>query len=404
MKLKLFVILSRVPYPLEKGDKLRAFNQIKLLSKSFDIILFAMNDKKLDPMALEQLKRYCKAIKFVQLPKATIFTNMVRAFFSGLPFQVGYFYNPKIQKMLDEYLNKHQPDLIYCQLIRTSEYVKHVKHIPKVLDYMDVFSKGVERWAAKSSFPLSMILRMEYKRLLKYENTIFNYFDLKTIISEQDRALIFHPNNQQIKIIKNGVDMDFFYPQEITEQYDLLFSGNMNYPPNIDSALYLVNEILPIVEKNQKYKNIKLLIAGASPHKKILALQSSTITVSGWVEDIRECFSQSTIFIAPMQLSIGLQNKLLEAMAMKKPCITSRLANNAINAPEKDCILVASTPEEYAHHIITLLDNKEEAKRLAEKGYNFVLQNYNWEKITEDLSKNLREIHASFKKKTLSSR
>lgn len=399
MKLKLFVILSRIPYPLEKGDKLRAFNQIKRLSKNFDIILFAINDAKLSPMALEQIKPYCKAIKFVQLPRATIFTNMVRAFFSSMPLQVGYFYNPKIQKMVNSYLDKHKPDLIYCQLIRTAEYVKHITHIPKALDYMDVFSKGAERWASKSSFPLNLILKMEYKRLLKYEQDIFNYFNLRTIISKQDRELIHHPDNKKIKIIKNGVDIDFFYPQEMPQKYDLLFSGNMNYPPNIDSALYLINEILPIVQKNTKYKDLKVMIAGASPHKKIRALQSNTVTVSGWMEDIRESFSQSNIFIAPMQLSIGLQNKLLEAMAMKKPCITSRLANNAINAPENDCILVASTPEEYAQHIISLLDNKEKAAKLVENGYNFVIQNYNWETIIEELSQSLKEIHASFQKK-----
>lgn len=399
MRMKLFVILSRVPYPLEKGDKLRAFNQIKRLSTSFDIILFALNDKKLDPAALEHIKPYCKAIKFVRLPKATIFMNIVRAFFTGIPFQVGYFYNKNIQKMLDEYLEKQQPDLIYCQLIRTAEYVRHVKHIPKALDYMDVFSKGAERWASKASFPFNLVLKMEYKRLLKYERNVFDFFDLKTIISEQDKQLITHPENQHIKVIKNGVDTDFFQPVVAVFQYDLLFIGNMNYPPNIDSALYLVNEILPVLRRNPGYENIKVLIAGATPHKKVLALKSETVTVSGWVEDIRECFAESRIFIAPMQLSIGLQNKLLEAMAMKKPCITSTLANNAIHAPEGTCVLVAGTPEEYSRHIKSLLENKQKADALAMEGHAFVMTNYNWETITEELRLSLFKMQENFKKK-----
>jgi sugar transferase (PEP-CTERM/EpsH1 system associated) len=396
MKLKLLVILSRVPYPLDKGDKLRAFNQIKLLSEQYTILLFALNDGPVHPKSLDALKPFCQAIYFVELNKATIFFNTLNAFFTGIPLQVGYFYNSTLQKLLNRFLTKHKPDLIYCQLIRTAEYVKKIKNTPKALDYMDVFSKGVQRWANKSSFPLKMILNMEYKRLLKYENTVFNDFELKTIISEQDKALIFHEDNKTIKVIKNGVDLEYFHPINRTARYDLLFSGNMNYEPNIDSAVYLVNEILPLVRKHPKYKNITLLIAGATPHKKVLALKSAFVTVTGWVDDIRECFAESNIFIAPMQLSIGLQNKLLEALAMKKPCITSHLANNAIHAPVNECILVATTPEEYAQHILYLLDHKEEASRMAENGYQFVTKNYNWKLITNTLGQDLMNMYTSY--------
>jgi sugar transferase (PEP-CTERM/EpsH1 system associated) len=392
MKPKLLVLLSRVPFPLDKGDKLRAFNQIKILSRDFTVLLFAFNDGPVHQASLDAMKPYCQSIKFVELNPVTIFFNLIRTLFSFLPLQVGYFYNSRLQKMLDQFIIKHEPDLIYCQLIRTTEYVKHIQHIPKALDYMDVFSKGVQRWSAKSAFPLHLILKMEYKRLLKYESKIFNYFNLKTIISEQDKALIFHPDHDQIQVVKNGVDFHYFQPVIKPVAFELLFSGNMNYTPNIDSAIYLVKEILPLVRAHPKYKNIRLLIAGANPHQKIIALQSDTVHVSGWVDDMRECFSGSSIFIAPMQLSIGLQNKLLEAMAMKKPCITSRLANNAIHAPENECILIAENPEAYARHIVYLLDHPEDASLMAENGYNFVRKNYNWDTITNALSESLKSM------------
>lgn len=378
--MKLLVIVSRVPYPLDKGDKLRAFNQIKQLSKKHQIILFALNDSILSNEALTELKKYCRGISIIKFSKFTIFFNLVRALFSGLPFQVGYFYFSKAQKKIDELIQKHQPDHIYCQLIRTAEYVKKYPHIPKTLDYMDVFSKGIERRKKTGSFYMKPLFWLEYKRLVKYERKVFGYFNNKTIISEQDKNLIQHPERQQIKVVPNGVDMEFFKAVPQKKEFELLFNGNMNYPPNIESVEYLVNKILPLVWKQEP--GVRLLISGASPHKRVIALHSERVHVSGWVDDIRENFTKSKLLVAPMQISIGLQNKLLEAMAMQMPCITSTLANNALGAQPGDQILVADTPEQYANHIVELLKDETKAKRIAMNGYRFVMTNFNWQTTT----------------------
>lgn len=383
--MKILILLSRVPYPLEKGDKLRAFNQIKHLSKKHEIILFALNDHPLHKDAIGTLKSYCSEIKIINLSGFTLFCNLIQSFFKGHPFQVGYFYSNKGQKEIDALVKKHKPDHIYCQLIRTAEYVKKYPDIPKTIDYMDVFSKGMERRSYTAPFYLKPIFRMEYHRLLRYEHHIFDYFRNKVIISEQDRSLIPHPKNKEISVISNGVDTDYFKPVERKKEFELLFNGNMNYPPNVESVEYLVKNILPLVLK--KYPNTRLLISGTSPSQKVYTLRSRSVFVTGWTNDIRENFSKSKILVAPMQISIGLQNKLLEAMAMKIPCITSSLANNALGAEKGKSILVADKPEEYAEHIITLLENEEIAKEIAMNAYNFILQNYNWESTTNKLER-----------------
>ncbi len=383
--MKIFFILSRIPYPLDKGDKLRAFHQIKELSKHHDIHLLAINDATFHPNALEELKPYCKSVKFIKLGKITILRNLISAFFSGLPMQVGYFYNKALKKIILEDIAKRKPDLIYCQLIRTAEFVRGIKDIPKLLDYMDVFSKGVERRIEKVPFYLKPIFRMEYHRLLKYEHEVFDDFTYKTIISEQDRALIPHADNEKISIIPNGVDMEYFKPIDIEKKYDILFSGNMSYPPNVDSAVYIVEKILPLIVKH--FPHIKILIAGASPTSKVLSLKSENVEVMGWVDDISMCFAESRMLVAPMQLSIGLQNKLLQAMAMKMPVVTSVLANNALHARPGKEILVANTPEEYAVHIITLLNEKSKAEAIAENGYRFIKVKYTWVAMDELLNK-----------------
>ena len=377
--MKLFILLPRVPYPTEKGDKLRAFNQLKQLSKKYEIILCSLNDSFLHEDALTVLGQYAKSIYILDIPKSGIIVNLIRTIFSNIPLQVGYFYNKKIKKTIDAIIEKHKPDHIFCQLIRVAEYVKDIP-LPKTLDYQDVFSKGVERRLASTPFYLRPFLRLEYKRLLAYEHDVFNKFDNKIIISEPDRDLIPHPDCKKIVVVRNGVDYTFFKPLERQKEYDLVFTGNMGYPPNINAAEFLVNKILPLVLERKP--GISLLIAGASPNLRVQVLESENVEVTGWVPDMRECYACAGIFIAPMQIGTGLQNKLLEAMAMQIPCVTSQLANQALKAKENDEILVADTAEEYARHIISLLENPQKAHEIALNGSNFVRKNYNWENET----------------------
>lgn len=377
--MKLFILLPRVPYPTEKGDKLRAFNQLKQLSKKYEIILCSLNDSFLHENAMTVLGQYAKSIYILNIPKSGIIVNLIKTIFSNIPLQVGYFYNKKIKKKIDAIIEKHKPDHIFCQLIRVAEYVKDVP-LPKTLDYQDVFSKGVERRLASTPFYLRPFLRLEYRRLLAYEHDVFNKFENKIIISEPDRDLIPHPDRGKIVVVRNGVDYNFFKPLERQKEYDLVFTGNMGYPPNINAAEFLVNKILPFVLEQKP--GISLLIAGASPNLRVQVLKSENVEVSGWVPDMRECYARAVIFIAPMQIGTGLQNKLLEAMAMQIPCVTSQLANQALKAKENDEILVAGTAEEYARHIITLLENPQKAHEIALNGSNFVRKNYSWEKET----------------------
>ncbi len=380
--MKLFVLLSRVPYPLEKGDKLRAFNHIRYLSKFHEIHLFCINDSDLHPNAKEILSQFCKSVTVVRLSKINIYVGLIRALFNGLPFQIGFFYHPFIKRKILGKIAEINPDHIFCQLIRVTEYVKDL-NIPKTLDYQDVFSKGAERMSSKASFLMKPMLKMEAKRVEKYESDIFSYFNNKIIISEPDREAINHPENKKIIVVPNGVDADFFFPYSLPKEYDILFTGNMAYSPNINSVEYLAHYILPELQKT--IPGIKILIAGASPDKKVQKLASDNIIVTGWVENIRDCYAKSRIFVAPMQIGTGLQNKLLEAMAMKLPCVTSGLANNALNAVEDKEILIGYSPEDYAAKIIRLLQDGESYKKIAECGYEFVHRNYNWEIQIEKL-------------------
>ena len=379
--MKIFILLPRIPYPLEKGDKLRAFNQIKQLAKKNEIVLCAMNDdsKVSEQDAFHALQPYCQSINFIRITKPQIALGLVRAYFKGWPLQCGYFFNRKAARKIDALIAKHKPDMLFGQLLRVAEYIRH-KNLPKTIDYQDIFSYGMKRRADVASCLTRPIFNMEYRRLCRYEAAIFNDFDVKTIISEPDRALFPHEKRDEILIIPNGVDHDYFKPQEREKCYDLVFTGNMSYPPNVNAVEYLANEIMPIVWKT--LPEVKLYIAGATPDPRVKRAVSERIIVSGWLDDIRDAYTQSRVFIAPMRIGTGLQNKLLEAMSMRLPAITSPLANASLGAKPDEEILVGSNAEEMANNIITLLTDKEKAEQIALAGYNFTNRVYDWGKAT----------------------
>lgn len=388
--MKIFVLLPRIPYPLEKGDKLRAFNQIKQLAKHNEIVLCALNDnpKVSEQDAFRALQPYCQSVNFIKITKPQILLGLIRAFFKGLPLQCGYFYNRKAAKRINKLVAKHKPDMLYGQLLRVAEYIRH-KDLPKALDYQDIFSYGMKRRADIASFVTRPIFNMEFRRLKRYEAAIFEDFDVRTIISEPDRDLFPHEHRNEILVIPNGVDHDYFKPQEREKQYDLVFTGNMSYPPNVNAVDYLANEILPIVWKT--LPDVKLYIAGATPDPKVKKVASDHIIVSGWLDDIRNAYAQSRVFIAPMRIGTGLQNKLLEAMSMRLPAITSPLANASLGAKPDEEILVGSNAEELAQHIITLLTDTQKAEQIAQAGYNFTNRVYDWDKTTELLETAMRK-------------
>ncbi len=376
------MLLPRVPYPLEKGDKLRAFHQLRILSRKHEIHLFCLNDRPLHPDAKLKLQPYCKNLYIHDLTKTGILWNLIRALFIGIPFQCGYFFSGTARRKIHEIINTLKPDHLYCQLARSAEYLMDLPY-KKTIDYQDVFSKGLERRMNKAPFFLRWIFRWEYKRMLRYEKEIFEAFDNKTIIAASDRDFIPHPDRSKIRVVSNGVNFDYYQPQSFDPVYDLLFTGNMGYPPNIDGARYLAKEILPRIHKLRP--ETTLLIAGAHPHASVKSLQNEKVTIAGWVRDMRDCYSQSRVFIAPMRIGTGMQNKLLEAMSMEMPCITSPLANKALNAQDGVDILIGNSTEEYVKLILDILDHPEKARTLGINASRFVRVHFDWENCTAEL-------------------
>jgi polysaccharide biosynthesis protein PslH len=377
--MKVLFIVSRFPYPLEKGDKLRAYQHIvNMHSAGHEVHLVALSDCFVTDSNLSKLQPYCASISILRLNLITLFFNLLFAFFRNLPLQVGYFYSKRHQQKIDEITSVVKPDAIYCQLIRTALFVKNIHSIPKMIDYQDAFSRGTFQRIEKAPLFLKPLFVREYRLVKLFEQKCYDYFKTHLIISKQDLAAMEFPQSKSVNILPNGIDTHFFHPSISNKEYDITFVGNMNYPPNVDAAVFLVKEIMPLVWKEMPKATLQL--AGANPDKTVKALASSKVKITGWVDDIRDCYTNTLVFIAPMRIGTGLQNKLLEAMAMRVACVTTPISFEPLGAKINKDILVGENKNELARHLLNLLIDSRLRDDIAEAGHQFVVGNYSMNK------------------------
>ena len=376
------IITPRFPFPIEKGDKLRIYHQIRHLSKDHEIYLASVSDVKIKPEHLEHISTFVKEVRVFRIRKWNIAGSLLFRFVSGLPLQVLYFYQTGIRSKIHDWYYQIRPDIIYNQLIRTAEYSRDLPGY-KVIDYMDAFSEGMKMRMESSSPWLRWFFRMEYRRLLRYEKAVFKDFDGHTVISLQDGERMSLGKDTSLSVIPNGVDTDFFQSSGCAKKYDICFVGNMGYRPNVLAAEFLCHEIVPELVRIRP--GLKVLLAGARPDPRVRQLAGKHVDVSGWMEDIRQAYDESLIFVAPIFTGIGQQNKVLEAMSMQVPCICTQVINNAIGGKPGEDVLLADDKDGFIHQIQKVWADPSRAKILAEKGRQLVVSRYGWENQVQKL-------------------
>jgi len=387
--LKILVTLSRFPWPTDKGDKLRAWYQLQGLAKQNEVYVFCLSEGEVPAHDLVRLKEFCKEVYVMPIGILGIFSRLATNLFGKLPFQVAYFHSSEVQKHFEAFYNKVQPDLVYCQLARMAEYSRHIQGCKKVIDYQDAFSKGIERRINVAPFYQRLLLREEFRRMKAYETAVLNDFDIRTIISAQDAGYISGCDNNVWTIMPNGVDTNHYMPEPGSRSIDLLFTGNMQYEPNVNCVHYLIEQVFPLLQKDLPH--VQLVAAGKNPARSLRRLRAKHLQLTGWVDDLRTYYKQARVFVAPMQIGIGMQNKILEAMAMGMPVITSSLANNAIGAEHGKHLFVADTPQKVAEATIYLLSNTEYALQLGRNARALMVERFSWQQQNEALCKILEE-------------
>ena len=383
--MRILYLTSRLPYPLYKGDKLRAYHQIKYLSRRHSVTLCSLIDSKEELSYINELEKYCECIETILLKPYFSYLSVFSYVFSRIPLQVGYYYSRKMKKKIDELLTSERFDIIHTQLVRMTPYIKDHRKTPKVLDMVDTLSLNMKRRLEKEKLLMKPLLHLEYTRLQKYEADTCRAFDKVIECSECDKQFLSYNGN--VSVCPNGVDTDFFYFTESTKGSSsaLCFLGNMGYFPNIDAVLFFVKNILPLVKK--KISNVKFYIVGINPPGCIrnLARKDKDIMVTGFVEDVRSYLKKAAVAVYPIRSGSGIQNKVLEAMASGTAVVATRYALEGIQVNPEEHAIMADKPGEFASRVVQLLSDAGLRRRLAINARRLVEDVYDWDAYGREL-------------------
>lgn len=408
----LLMIVHRIPYPPDKGDKIRSYNEFKfLLEKGWKIHLCSFVDDEADLSHVQTLQSQCVTSYFQRIRKSHRQAGMAAALIMGKPLSVGAFFIKGAYRYVEQVLSAYPVQVVFCYSSPTAEYVfrsqnrngfqaenHHATGVGTrgllVMDLIDVDSEKWKQYSGQCRIPRRWIYRLESRRLAKYEKRIVNSFDATMVVSKNEAGLLKQKVGEGKKVhgISNGVDTEYFHPApekpgDTQERIMLTFCGLMNYYPNVDGVLWFVKEVFPLVQS--MYGKVLFQIVGGKPVKEITRLaKDPDIKVLGRVPDVRPFVWGAHLSIAPIRIARGIQNKVLEAMAMGMPIVATRQAFEGIDAlAGKDLMVTEAEPESFAQGITSLLKDRRLAADMGRRARKTVVEQYSWGKQLEKLDK-----------------
>lgn len=398
--MNILFLTSRFPYPPYRGDKLKIFNLIRTLSKNHSVTLLSFIEKKEELQYIDSLKPFCRNIEVVYLPFWRSVWSCWTAIFSKVPFQVAYYSAKQMHKLLLQELDSDKYDVLHCHLIRMAQYrLDQDLSVPTLLDLTDAGSLYLERFLTTTTNILKkVLLQVELSRLRTYEKNL-QHFDVNLVCSAVDKMILQkNAPTARIELLFNGVDLEYFSSNGTIHPnpYQIIYTGNMSYFPNVDGAQYFIRNIFPIIKR--EIPEATLYIVGQDPLQKIRKLASSDIVVTGFVPDIKEYYLRSTVAVAPIRFGAGTLNKVLEPMALGIPTVTTSIGAEGLPIRSEEHALIADEPDEFAQCVIRLLQDDKLRKQLSANSKVLVRSLYDWTVIGETLE-NIYKSIAPYSKK-----
>jgi sugar transferase (PEP-CTERM/EpsH1 system associated) len=395
-RLKILFLANRVPYPPFRGDKLKIYNLARRLKENHELHLVTFAQSKKDLSYRKELEEIFETVNLIHLPKWRSWWGAALAIFKKTPFQVAYFSLPTMHRGLKWFLANHEIDVVHVQHMRMAQYLSDKQDIKRILDLPDAYSlywkrrKEVERpWWNR------LFDSIESARVIAYEK-VTSTFNLNLTCSVEDLAHLekVHPN-VPFKLLRNGVDLDLFKYQErdYAGAKTLLFTGNMDYAPNVDAVVHFAQNMFPQIL--QKAPQTKLIIAGQRPVKAVKELATEQIEVTGFVQDLSVMYAQSDVVIAPLRFGAGTQNKVLEALAMGVPVVCTHIGFEGLEIQSGQGAIYAKNDLEFIDAVIQLLNNQELRKTTGQAGLEIARNRFSWDIISKDLEKYLLELSAN---------
>ncbi len=387
--MKILYLCHRIPYPPNKGDKIRSFNEIKYLSRSHELHLACLADDENDLKFIDDLKRYCSKVHCESINKTFSRIRGLSGVPFGKPISAGYFHTSKLQAIVDKWLAETHYDAIICFSSAMAEYVFKSKLRPElksklIMDYCDLDSDKWRQYSQETRPPYNWVYRMEHRLMFAYEKKVNRAFDSSVFVSPLEANLFqcLYPRARNVEVVPNGIDYEYFTPtsseikQEILDPI-LLFVGAMDYHANVDGVLWFSENVFPSILA--EFPESKFYIVGGNPDKRTLQLRKKkNIIVTGFVDDVRPYYEQADICVVPLRLARGVQNKVLEAMAMGKAIVASPSAVQGVVDIQNDHALIVNDENGFIESIRRLTNDFDLRKKLAMKAREFVIRSFDW--------------------------
>lgn len=387
--MKILFLTSRLPYPPNRGDKLRVFNFLKRLSKNHSITLLSFISSREQMVFAEELGKYCVKVETVLLKPWQSYLSCLLHILSPAPFQVSYYYSRAMRRKVDNIsANKHF-DAAYIHLFRMAPYAYRVRNITKVLDLCDAVSehyRGIAKYKKTILWPMYFA---EYLKTKRYERILVGDFKKIATISKNDKkylaALNGHKGN--IYVIPNGVDYKHLRPSKLKKkEKKIIFLGYLSTFYNLDGLMYFYKQILPLIKREMP--NVIFSVIGAGVHREIEKLaKKGEIELIRNVPDLKPYLAKGSVFVCPLRVGSGAQNKVLEAMAMGLPVVTTSIGQEGIGAVRNKEIFVEDEAKGFARKVLELLSDSSLSANVSKNARNFIENKFNWEDSIRGLEK-----------------
>ncbi|MFL5707180.1 MAG: glycosyltransferase [Ktedonobacteraceae bacterium] len=393
-------ILFVTPYPPSR-IRVRAYGFLSQLHQQHEVTIVAQCASERDMADIYALRRQGYEVIEVQESRRQAVLRGGLALCSSLPLQVAYARSASLTQTVQRLCLEHTFDVIHVEHLRGIASMESLARThPLVWDAVDCISL-LSKLAMKAGPSLSVraVARLEYKRTQRYEARMLDQLPHVLVTSQNDRdamialcrtSLYDRASNDDalgrgIRVVSNGVDLEYFRPtQQERRRFNLVFSGKMSYHANVATALYLYQQVMPLIW--QQRPEATLTIVGSNPPKVLQALTSDPrVEVTGYVDDLRSYVGRAEIMLSPMVYSVGIQNKVLEAMALGTPVIVATKAAAALDALPGQDLLVAGSAQEFAEAALRLMSDAELRTSLSQHGRNYVERHHNWKVLTDQL-------------------
>ena len=391
--MNILILSQRVPYPPNKGEKLRTYFQIvHLLEKGHEISICTPAHSHEDVRSIESLNSTLKTpVIFEKMGRS--FPRLIMGLLSFKALSVSNFYSARLQRKLDQLTKQHDFDVVLCTSSSMAEYIfKSVRLMSRLtlnhptmllMDFMDLDSDKWKQYSKSSSWPISWVYARESRLLARLEHKIQQTFDHCFLIS-QNEVDLFHEHiglADNVQVLGNGIDNEFFYPpvkQPENNDPVFIFTGVMNYKPNVDAVLWFMEHVWDLIR--EKHPQARFIIAGMNPSQVIQNLSRIPgIEVTGFVDDILPFYHQANYFVAPFTIARGVQNKILQAFACGLPVIASSMGAEGIECKDGEHIIIAETVDEYLLAINKLESDTALKTRIRENALKLIRDQYSWD-------------------------